>query len=269
MKLSAPARARDIAQWVLTRQITGRGYSRSEMSAFDQLESVSATIEDYAKAIYALESRAGCAVSTTALAERLDVTPGSASAMVRKLAERGLVTHAPYHGVSLTAHGARVALEVIRHHRLLELYLAEELGMPWDRVHREAEILEHVISEEVEELIARKLGDPTHDPHGDPIPSPELELEEAPSASLGSLDPGVAGTFTRISDSDPAMLRYLAERGISPGSRFEVVDRQPFGGPLFVRIGGDVHALGGALAGAMRVELDAPASDEASPRDSE
>jgi DtxR family transcriptional regulator, Mn-dependent transcriptional regulator len=212
-------------------------------------------VEDYAKAIYALELRAREPVTTNALAERMDVTPGSASAMVKRLGELGLAEHRPYHGVSLTDQGRRVALEVIRHHRLLELYLVEDLGVPWDRVHAEAEVLEHVLSEELEELIAAKLGDPTHDPHGDPIPTRELEIEEGSTTSLQALNPGDRATFTRVSDSDPEMLRFLAERGIAPGDALEVVDKQPFDGPLFVRFGADVQVLGGALARAMRVEV--------------
>lgn len=217
----------------------------------------SSAVEDYAKAIYALETRGGGAVTTNALAERMGVTPGSASGMVRKLDELGLVTHVPYKGVVLTDSGRKVALEVLRHHRLMEQFLAESLGMSWDRVHAEAEVLEHHISEELEELIAAKLGHPTHDPHGDPIPTRELTIEERDSEKLSDLEPGQRGDFTRISDQDPAMLRYLSERGISPGDAFEVVDKQPFGGPLFVRFGADetVHVLGGALAAAMRVEI--------------
>jgi DtxR family Mn-dependent transcriptional regulator len=221
----------------------------------EQEKTFSPAVEDYAKAIYALESRCGGAVSTTALAERLDVSAASASGMVRKLDELGLVTHVPYRGVQLTPKGARLALEVLRHHRLLELFLAEQLGVPWDRVHDEAEVLEHVLSEELEELIAAKLGHPTHDPHGDPIPTRELELEELPTERLCDLAPGAAGRLTRVSDSDPAMLRYLDERGIRPGDVFEVVDRQPFGGPSFVRFHGQVHVLGGDLAAAMRVVI--------------
>jgi DtxR family Mn-dependent transcriptional regulator len=194
-------------------------------------------IEDYSKAIFALESRKDEPVSTNALAERLSITPGSVSAMLKRLDELGVTTHVPYRGVRLTADGRRIALEVVRHHRLLESYLAEALGMPWDRVHAEAEVLEHVLSDDLEELIAAKLGHPTVDPHGDPIPTAELELEER-------------------SDSDPEMLRYLAERGIAPGDRFVVRERQPFGGPLFVSFEGREHAIGGQLAGAMRVEID-------------
>jgi len=217
---------------------------------------ISSAIEDYAKAIYALELRAGDAVTTNALAERLGVTPGSASGMVKRLAELGLAEHEPYRGVQLTEDGRRVALEVIRHHRLLELYLVQSLGVPWDRVHEEAEVLEHVLSEELEELIAAKLGNPTRDPHGDPIPTRELTIEEEPTQSLQSLDAGASGRFTRVSDSDPEMLRFLADRGISPGDTFEVIDKQPFGGPLFIRFGDNVHVLGGDLAKAMRVEVD-------------
>jgi DtxR family Mn-dependent transcriptional regulator len=215
----------------------------------------SSAIEDYAKAIYVLETRGREPVSTTALAARLGVTPGSVSAMVKKLAELDLVTHTPYRGVRLTLDGRRTALEVIRHHRLLELFLAEVLEMPWDRVHQEAEVLEHVLSAELEEIIAEKLGNPTHDPHGDPIPTAEFEIEERETRSLADLQPGDEGVFVRVSDSDPEMLRYLGERGVTPGARLEVVERQPFGGPLFVRFGSDIHPLGGALAEAMRVEM--------------
>jgi DtxR family Mn-dependent transcriptional regulator len=216
----------------------------------------SSAVEDYAKAIYALELRGGEAVSTNALAQRLGVTPASASGMVKRLGELGLVEHRPYRGVSLTDEGRRVALEVMRHHRLLELYLFQSLGVPWDRVHEEAEVLEHALSEELEELIAAKLGHPTRDPHGDPIPTRELTIEEGPTLSLQSLEPGARGVFARVSDSDPDMLRFLAERGIAPGDGFEVVDKHPFGGPLFVRFGEQVQVLGGDLARAMRVEVD-------------
>ena len=214
----------------------------------------SSAVEDYAKAIYALQQRSGAAVSTNALADRLGVTPASASGMVRKLGELGYATHEPYKGVELTDAGRRVALEVLRHHRLLELYLAESLGVPWDRVHDEAEVLEHHISEELEELIAAKLGDPTHDPHGDPIPTRDLTIQEGLTESLDALGVGASGRFVRVSDSDPEMLRYLAERGIAPGDAFVVEERQPFGGPLFVRFGQQLHVLGGELARAMRVE---------------
>jgi DtxR family transcriptional regulator, Mn-dependent transcriptional regulator len=225
------------------------------MAAQDTTTPRSQAIEDYAKAIYALERRDAEPVSTNALAERLGVTPASASGMVKRLGELGLVEHQPYRGVSLTEDGKRVALEVMRHHRLLELYLVETLGVPWDRVHQEAEVLEHVLSEELEDLIAAKLGDPTHDPHGDPIPTRELTIEEGSTQSLQSLEPGTRGRLARVSDSDPEMLRFLADRGIAPGDRLEVVEKQPFDGPLFVRFGDRIQVLGGALSRAMRVEL--------------
>jgi DtxR family Mn-dependent transcriptional regulator len=214
----------------------------------------SPAVEDYSKAIYALEQRTAEPVSTNALAERMGVTAASASGMVRRLDELGLVTHVPYRGVSLTEAGRRVALEVIRHHRLLELYLVKSLGVPWDRVHQEAEVLEHVLSEELEEVIAAQLGHPTRDPHGDPIPTRDLTIDEARTEPLDALNTGACGVFVRVSDSDPEMLRYLSDRGITPGDAFEVVERQPFGGPLFVRFGSEVHPLGGALTLAMRVE---------------
>jgi len=219
-------------------------------------DGLSDAIEDYAKAIYALQRRAGHAVTTNALAERLGVTPSSASAMVKKLADRGLVRHERYHGVELTPAGTRVALEVLRHHRLLELYLAEHLGVPWDRVHEEAEALEHVLSEDLEARIAAKLGQPTHDPHGDPIPSPDLTIDEEDTRSLASLDVGDHGVFVRVSDSDPSMLRYLDERGVRLGDEIEVLDRQPFGGPLTARFGDDAQVLGGELATVIRVRLE-------------
>jgi DtxR family Mn-dependent transcriptional regulator len=214
---------------------------------------LTAAVQDYAKAIYTLESRHGAA-STTELATLLEVRPGSVSGMLRKLSELGLVEHERYHGVRLTERGRRVALEVIRHHRLVELFLVESLGMTWDEVHAEAEVLEHALSEELEELIAAKLGNPTVDPHGDPIPSRELELPETSSQALAELEPGEVATFVRVSDSDPDMLRFLGERGIVPGTTLEVVERQPFDGPLFVLVAGETHVLGSMLARAMRVE---------------
>ena len=214
----------------------------------------STAVQDYAKAIYSLQGRAAEPVPTSAIADRLGVSAPSASAMVKRLAALGMVEHEPYRGVELTPAGEKVALEVIRHHRLIELYLAEALGMPWDRVHEEAEVLEHAISPELSELIAAKLGNPTRDPHGDPIPTLEGEIEERPTRSLADLEPGERGTFTRVSDSDPDMLRYLSERGIAPGVELTLVEREPFEGPLTVLSGESRHALGVGLARAMRVE---------------
>jgi DtxR family Mn-dependent transcriptional regulator len=209
--------------------------------------------QNYAKAIYHLQSREEGAVGTGAVAQRLGVTPASASAMLKRLADEGLVSYTPYHGARLTGRGEQLALEVIRHHRLLELFLAEVLGMPWDRVHDEAEVLEHHISEELEELIAAKLGDPDRDPHGDPIPSRELDIDDDPSRALEEMGAGDEGVFVRVSDSDGAMLRYLADRGIHPGARLLIRAREPFGGPIRVEVDGAEHVLGGALAERMRV----------------
>jgi DtxR family Mn-dependent transcriptional regulator len=220
------------------------------------LENLSTAVEDYAKAIYALQRRAdGEPVTTNHLAARLGVTAASASSMVKKLAELDLVDHVPYRGVTLTPAGQRVALEVMRHHRLLELYLAEHLGVPWDQVHEEAEALEHHISEDLEARIAAKLGNPTHDPHGDPIPSAELEIDEGETRALESLAIGDRARFVRISDSDPEMLRYLERRGIRLGDEFELVERQPFDGPLTLRFGAGNEVIGGQLARSMRVEV--------------
>jgi DtxR family transcriptional regulator, Mn-dependent transcriptional regulator len=213
-----------------------------------------ASAENYAKAIYHLGGREDGAVSTGAIAERVGVSPASASAMVRRMADDGLVRHTPYHGVTLTDSGQDLALEVMRRHRLIEAFLAD-LGMPWDRVHAEAERLEHVISEEFEGLISRRLGEPTHDPHGDPIPTADLEIEEPDTRRLADMEAGDRGTFVRISDSDSAMLRYLAELEVSPGDAVEVIDRQPFEGPLTVRFPVGTRTLGGAVADAMRIAV--------------
>ena len=211
-------------------------------------------VEDYAKAIYGLQRQEDGPVGTSALAERLGVAPSSVTAMLKRLDELRLVRYEPYHGVTLTAAGERVALEVIRHHRLLEAFLTDALEMPWDRVHDEAEVLEHYISEDLERRIAEKLGNPSLDPHGDPIPTPELAMAADRTTALHRLAAGELATFSRVSDSDPEMLRYLAERGIRPGARLRVTDVQPFGGPVFVEVDGREHALGGGLAQKMRVE---------------
>jgi DtxR family Mn-dependent transcriptional regulator len=230
----------------------------------------SPAVEDYCKAIFTLESRTNEPVATNPLAERLGLTPGSVSAMLKRLGELGLIEHHPYRGVRVTDDGRKVALEVIRHHRLLELFLAETLQMPWDRVHAEAEVLEHVLSEELEQLIAEALGHPTIDPHGDPIPSAELELQELETLPLERLQEGDSGVFVRVSDADPEMLRYLSERSIAPGDSLHVRERQPFGGPLLVCFGdgesASEHAIGGRLAAAMRVQLDLDSSEQSSSR---
>jgi DtxR family transcriptional regulator, Mn-dependent transcriptional regulator len=214
-------------------------------------------VENYAKALYELQGKDRRPVGTKAVAERLGVTPASASGMLKRLADEGVVEYEPYHGARLTPNGERIALEMIRHHRLLELFLAEVLEMPWDRVHAEAEVLEHHISEELEELIAAKLGQPALDPHGDPIPDRDLAVTAEELVSLSNLEPGERGIFARVSDSDPSMLRYLAQREIQPGDRLLVQSREPFGGPLIVEIDGQEHPLGPQLADSMRVRREA------------
>lgn len=211
-------------------------------------------IEDYAKAIYALAQRREGPVTNGEVTEWLGVTSATATSMLKRLDGLGLVDYVPYKGVTLTEAGERVALEVVRHHRLLESYLSEALGMPWDRVHDEAEVLEHYISEDLEQLIAAKLGEPSHDPHGDPIPGPDLVPPGADaSRPLSELRPGESATFARVSDADPAMLRYLNERGIRPGKELTAVERQPFDGPLVVEVDGQRHSLGGELLRRVRV----------------
>ncbi|HZA59127.1 MAG TPA: metal-dependent transcriptional regulator [Solirubrobacterales bacterium] len=212
--------------------------------------------ENYAKAIYQLQAVDDEPVGTGAVADRLGVTPASASAMLKRLADDDLVEHSPYRGVRLTPDGEQLALEIIRHHRLIELFLAEVLGMSWDRVHEEAEVLEHHISEELEELIATKLGQPARDPHGDPIPSRELDIEDDRTVALSDLEVGGRGVFERVSDRDPEMLRYLDARGIRPGAAIEVRAREPFEGPIRVSVSGDEHALGTSLARRMRVSAE-------------
>jgi DtxR family Mn-dependent transcriptional regulator len=215
-------------------------------------------VEDYAKAIYGLaQSHPDDAIATSELAERLGVSPGTVTAMLKRMAKLGLLEYEPYHGARLTDSGERLALEVIRHHRLIEAYLAEALGMPWDRVHDEAEVLEHYISEELEERISEALGHPDRDPHGDPIPDRELTMAKPDDAVvLADLEPGAGGVFVRVSDGDPEMLRYLSERRIMPGVELEVTGRQPFGGPLVIEIGGTEHAIGEGLAERMLVTAE-------------
>lgn len=212
-------------------------------------------VEDYLKAIYTLTAVSETA-STNDLASRLGVSTGSVSAMLGKLAADGLITHAPYRGASLTDAGRSIALTVVRRHRLIELFLARSLDMPWEDLHDEAEILEHAVSDRLIDLIAEKLGDPQFDPHGDPIPTRDLKIEARPTIGLAAMAPGDAGIFVRISDANPEMLKFLTAQGIGIGDRVELVGHQPFDGPVIVRIGGAEHALGGLLASAMRVSVE-------------
>jgi DtxR family transcriptional regulator, Mn-dependent transcriptional regulator len=207
---------------------------------------LSEATQDYLKAIWKL-GRDGPA-TTSAIAEELGVSPASATGMLKRLASLGLVEHERYHGATLTVAGERVALEVVRHHRLLELYLMEALGLGWDEVHAEADRLEHHLSEEVEARIDAALGFPKRDPHGDPIPSAELELITDPARTLAELVLGDEAVILCVPDSDPALLRYLAELGLFPKRHITMVERAPFGGPLTVEVDGARHVIGVELA---------------------
>ena len=215
---------------------------------------VSESAQDYLKAIWKLE-RAGD-MSTSALAESLGVTPASATAMLKKLATLGLVVHERYRGATLTPAGERMALEVVRHHRLLELYLMEALGLSWDQVHAEAEKLEHHLSDELEARIDQALGFPTRDPHGDPIPSPELRLARDELTCLSDLAEGSMTVVRRVPDSDPELLRYLATLGLVPAEEVTVVEQAPFDGPVTVEVRGSRHAIGRSLAAQIEVGVE-------------
>jgi DtxR family transcriptional regulator, Mn-dependent transcriptional regulator len=203
-------------------------------------------VQDYLKAIYALSQHTDT-VSTSAIAERLGVSPASVTSMIKRLSEQGYVSYQRYQGVALTEAGELLALEVIRHHRLLEAYLHKSLGVPWDKVHAEAEVLEHFISEDLEDRIAGVLGNPTHDPHGDPIP-PKIGLHrEVGYQQLTEFPPGPA-KVERVSDRDPEALRYLWDLGLRPGALITVMNKEPFGGPIWVKVGSRRRAIGPELA---------------------
>jgi DtxR family Mn-dependent transcriptional regulator len=203
------------------------------------LQRTSPAVQDYLKALHMLEwegdVRAEGGVSTRSLAVRLEVSAASATNMLKKLDSLGLVDHVPYKGASLTGEGRKIALEVVRHHRLLETYLAEVVGLPWDEVHAEAEVLEHHLSENLEDRIASLLGDPDSDPHGHPIPAKDGSMRNASDERLWDAPDEATVLVERVSDEEPAALRYLAEAGIRPGVRLEVLRRGPLDGPLFVR----------------------------------
>jgi DtxR family Mn-dependent transcriptional regulator len=204
-------------------------------------------VQDYLKAIYALESTEE-RVTTSALAHRMGVSAPSATAMTKRLAELGLVERLPYRGVALTETGRRSALEVLRHHRLLERYLVDRLGMPLHEVHAEAELLEHALSEELEARIDQELGYPTRDPHGDPIPDDALRLVASDERTLLEVEAGASVTIVRVPARDADVLRYLGDLGLLPGSALEVVYVAPFGGPVTVRTERGEHAISRELA---------------------
>lgn len=223
----------------------------------------SPAVEDYVKAIYKL-SRGDSAASTSAIAERLGVAAGSVTGMLKRLAELGLVEHVPYYGARLTESGAHEAVRMIRRHRILELFLVEVLGYTWDRVHEEAERLEHAASDELVTRMAKVLGEPESDPHGAPIPTAGENFEEIEFPGLDELEIGRSGILRRVSDEDPAALRYLAGLGLLPGVEVEVLDRAPFNGPLRLRVGNDEQFIGRELSRFVRVEPDDQPSAERS-----
>lgn len=219
---------------------------------------LSQAVEDYLKVIYEIQQERG-KVTTSALAEKLNVAPASVTGMLKKLAEFSprLVNYERHHGVSLTPAGDKIALEVIRHHRLIESYLHTSLGYTWDKVDEEAEHLEHVISEEFEDRIAEALGHPQVDPHGDPIPAKNGHVAATIAPRLTDLEPGQRGRICRVRDDDPALLRYLGELGLRPDARVQVTDKSPFEGPIHVRVGegGSPHALGRQVTDQIFIEV--------------
>lgn len=214
-----------------------------------------AAVQDYLKNIYKL-SRREERVTPSLVAERLGVSPAAVSKMLKRLAELKMVEQGQGREITLTSAGEKVALEIIRHHRLLELYLMEALGYTWDQVDSEAEKLEHHISEEFEDRIDRLLGFPTHDPHGDPIPTKDGRIEEAPNQALSRLEPGSEAVIRRVSDGDPAMLRYMGDLGLYPETSVEMLHHEPYGGPLRVRVSGQERAIGRELADHVFVSVE-------------
>lgn len=215
---------------------------------------LSPSVEDYLKTIYKLEAQAdGVPVATGAIAEAMNVSSASASNMVKRLSKLDLLTYQAYDGATLTDAGRKVALEVIRHHRLLELYLKEIMGYEWDEIHDEAERLEHHISEHFESRIEEMLDHPTRDPHGHPIPTREGVIDEQPTQSLAHLEAGASAHIDHISDEDAELLRLLEQRGLLPGATVEVVETRPLEGLLVVRVDGDEQLVGRPVAAKVQV----------------
>ncbi|HSJ25682.1 MAG TPA: metal-dependent transcriptional regulator [Longimicrobiales bacterium] len=210
-------------------------------------------VEDYLKAIYQL-SEAGEPVSTSSIAERLSVAPGSVTGMLKRLSEAGLVEHTRYYGARLTERGAENAVRTIRRHRVLELFLVDVLGYTWDRVHDEAERLEHVVTDELIDRMAHVLGSPTADPHGAPIPETGAEFREERYPCLAEMRPGEQAILRQVPDEDAAALRYLGELGLKPGVELEVTEVAPFNGPIHVLINGRKQVLGQDIARHVQVE---------------
>lgn len=225
------------------------------------MTAITAAMEDYLKVMYGLDER-GTRITTQAIAERLEVAAPSVTGMLKRLAEINLIEHERYRSIQLTEAGRKVALEVVRHHRLLELYLAEALGYSWDEVHDEADRLEHLISEEFERRIDAALGHPTTDPHGDPIPSIAGDVSQIPDDLLSSLEPGKSATVVRVSDTNAEKLRYLGSLGLYPDAGVTMIERMPFNGPLRVRVGDDEHVVGMELAASVHVDTTSHSGEE-------
>lgn len=213
------------------------------MEPMDDLPRMTREREDYLKTVYHLQS-VDAPVRTTVLARAMGVEPASVTGAIKRLAELGLLQYEPYRGVTLTEDGEKVALEIIRHHRLIELYLIEALGYSWDEVHDEAERLEHAVSPLFVARIDRALGYPEIDPHGAPIPTQDGQIEVHTGARLSEMAAGEGGQVTEVDDSDPDLLRYLGGLGIRPGAPIAVLEVAPFGGPIRVSVGAKEHALG-------------------------
>src|SRR2546423_5586166 len=199
-------------------------------------EALTASVEDYLKAIYAIGKGTGAA-ATNEIAQRLGLAPASVSGMVQRRADQGLLAYERYHGVKLTESGRRAALRTLRRHRVIEAYLSQALGYAWDRVHDEAERLEHAASDELVDRMAATIGEPEVDPQGPPIPTRDGSVDETEYTSLADLAVGVPGIVMRVTDEDPAMLRYLGELSVVPGKRMTVKCRVPYGGPITLGVG--------------------------------
>ena len=215
--------------------------------------------QDYLKAIHhLLRKEGGERVGTVVLAKWLGISAASVTSMVKKLAEVGYVTHSPYQGVALTERGEKAALEMLRHHRLLETFLSEHLGMPWHEVHAEADRLEHALSETLEDRLDAVLGHPTVDPHGAPIPAKDGTVSAPVTTMLWAALPGTIVWVAEVEDEDAILLTHFADLGLVPGARVEVLTKGPFGGPLHIRVAGREHALGEIVASAVLVASDDP-----------
>jgi len=231
-----------------------RSVRRSSDLPFRRGRGLTAPVEDYLKAIYAIEL-AGSAAATNDIAQRLDIAPASVSGMVRRLADQGLLAYEPYRGVRLTAAGRRAALRTIRRHRVIEAYLVRALGFAWDGVHEEAERLEHAASDALIDRMADAIGEPVTDPHGAPIPTREGTVDETPHRTLADVATGQSARVVRVSDKDPELLRHLSSLGLRPDVVVGVRARAPYEGPITLEVSGRWVQVGASLAGRLLVEI--------------